>query len=202
MQSTPASNNNGEARDWWNSLPEFWKQVFLEVGVRVAVNSSSISDEDLHTLYTTTVLRIVGPDGSNPNFSGQLHDLEGLRGLEQLEYLFVMHCGLESLHGIEDHVQLKSLFVQNNRLTHFHEIRKMAGLTELYITSNQIDSLEPLEHCKLLETVCCENNQIKSLEGIKPFHEQHLKAFKCRPNDLLPQREIIRVQNTYGILCN
>jgi len=201
MQSVPESETTNAEHAWWSSLPTHWKEVFLETGLH-NVHSSSIPDEELRALYQTSVLRIVGPGGSNPNFSRSLLDLEGLRGLRKLEYLFVMHCGLESLNGIEELIHMKSLYVQNNRLTEFNAIRRMAQLQELHVSNNQITSLAPLKHCKSLHTVCCENNQFTSLEGLKPFHEKHMRVFKCRPNDLLPQREIIRVQNTYGILCS
>ena len=201
MQSTPGYESNNAEKTWWSSLSTHWKSVFFETGA-IRGNPESISDAELTACYQSPVLRIVGPDGSNSNYSGGLLDLEGLRGLYHLEYLFVMHCGLETLAGIEDLVYLKALYLQNNRLTEFQAIRKMTQLQELHISNNQITSLAPLKYCKSLHKVYCENNFITSLDGLEPDHEKYLRVFKCRPNEHLPQREIIRVQNTYGILCN
>lgn len=201
MQFTPGLESTALRREWWNSLGSIWQQVFEEAVFQRNPGDTIASDDDLLALCGTTVLRIVGPGGMNPSFNGSLINLEGLRRLTQIEYLFVMHCQLESLDGIESLVNLKSLFVQNNNLTEISQIRKMAALGELYISNNFIESIEPVKDMKALHTLHCENNTLTTLEGIKAYHEKTLKILKCQPNDQLPQREVIRVQNTYGILC-
>jgi Leucine-rich repeat (LRR) protein len=202
MPFTPGLENSNTRRDWWSSLSTHWKHVFQQVVFNKSGGNPEITDDELAQLCSTNVLRIVGPGGPNPSYHGSLINLEGLRRLTQLEYLFVMNCQLESLDGIEDHILLKSLFVQNNNLTSIAQIRKMASLEELYISNNQISSIHPLKNCKMLHTVFCEQNTLTSLDGIRPYHEKTLKLFKCKPNDNLPQRELIRIQNTFGILCH
>lgn len=201
MQFAPGLESTTSRRSWWNSLGSIWQNVYAEAVFQRNSGDTTASDEDLQALCSATVLRIVGPGGMHPSYSGSLVNLTGLHHLTQLEYLFVMHCQLESLDGIESLVHLKSLYLQNNLLTEISQIRKMASLGELYISNNNIESIAPVKELKTLHTLHCENNAITSLDGIKPYHEKTLKTFKCLPNDQLPHREVIKVQNTYGILC-
>lgn len=183
---------------WWNHLEPHWKQVFIET---LLDNQTEIGEQQLALICSSQVLRIVGPEGSYPNFTGTLQNLEGLRALTQIEYLFVTHCALQNLDGIEGHRSIKSLFVNNNQLTTISQIRYMGNLEELYISNNAIESIAPVRYCRSLHTLHCEGNRLLSLQGIDRHHEKHLRVFRCLPNTHLPQREIIRIENTYGILC-
>ena len=191
-------SSHDQRQTWWNSLPPLWKQVFIETLLN---NNTNITAQSLELICASQVIRIVGPDGSYPNFTGTLQNLEGLRALTQIEYLFVTHCRLESLDGIESHRGLKSLFVNNNQLSSIGQVRYLGNLEELYIGNNAIESITPVRYCRALHTLHCEGNRLLSLQGIDRHHEKHLRIFRCLPNAYLPQREIIRIQNTYGILC-
>ena len=187
-------------RNWWKTLPDHWRQVFLQAFFQ-RMQDDIVSDSDLENLCSTPVLRIVGPEGMHSNYSGTLTDLSGLSQLTTVQYLFVIHCDLESLDGIERMTEMRSLYLHNNKLQDIHQIGKMASLQEIFVADNEIKSISPVKNCRMLHTLSCERNRLQNLDGIKPFHEKHLRTLKCRPNEFLPQREILRVQNEIGIIC-
>lgn len=191
-------SNHNQRQAWWDALQPLWKRVFIE---SLLNNNTEVTEEQLALICSSQAIRIVGPEGSYPNFTGTLQDLEGLRALTQIKYLFVTHCELQSLDGIEGHRELKSLFVNNNQLTSIAQIRHLGNLEELFIGNNSIESITPVRYCRSLHTLHCEGNRLLSLQGIDRHHERHLKVFRCLPNTQLPQREIIRIQNSYGIVC-
>jgi hypothetical protein len=197
----PGLQHQADREHWWNSLSTHWQHVFKETGFGKRPEDE-ITDAELALLCSTCVLRIMGPTGSYPNFSGTLSDLRGLQALTNIEYLFVMHCELESLDGIENLSNLKSLFVSNNRLTTLEKLQHHPQLEELYAGGNRISSLLPLRSCTNLHTLYCENNALTSLEGITGVHEKRLKQFVCKPNSGISDREIIQFQNDHGILCH
>lgn len=97
--------------------------------------------------------------------------------------------------------QLESLFVFDNQIKSLMGIENLKNLKQLYFQNNEISSLEPLKNLtELTEIYACRNKLVK-LDGIGSKHARTLKMFRILPNDDLPQKEIIRMENKIGIRC-
>jgi Leucine-rich repeat (LRR) protein len=189
-----------DAAIWWQNLPSYWKIAFNEAFLGKDATYKP-TEADLQKMHSTTVMRFAGPRAPYPNMRVELPNLAGLEGLKNLEILVVTHHLISDLRGLEQLTRLKSLFLFNNKITHLNGVEKMPHLEELYFQNNEVASLEPLRGLTKLRKIYCCNNALASLEGITAAHSKMLKEFVCLPNDHLPQKEIIRLENRLGIRC-
>jgi hypothetical protein len=100
--------------------------------------------------------------------------------LPQLRYLWLAHCGLESLDGISTiSDQLEELYLAFNRITDLNDLIGMANLRVLDLEDNQITNLD---ECAILQ--CCSSLKALALAGNPgsqiPDYREHVHA-------LLPQ---------------
>ncbi len=187
---------------WWRNTSMEWKMAFNEAVFGKGPTIEPPKEEELILLLTrATALRFAGPTAHAPNLSQIPGDLSAIGGLEHLTYLSFTDSKVTSLREIRGLIQLTNLFVYNNQLTSLEGIERMKGLVELACHNNQITSLKPVQHLTNLQTLCVNNNQLESLEAITLEHENNLRDFRVMPNEQLRHREIIRVQNDFGILC-
>ena len=200
LDARHAGNTAANLLQWWNNLPPYWKAAFNEAVLGKHANDVP-TEPDLQKIHSATVLRFAGPRAPYPNLRVELPNLAGLEGLKNLEILVVTHHQISDLRGLEQLTRLKSLFLFNNRITHLRGVEKMPHLEELYFQSNEVSSLEPLRGLTKLKKVYCSNNALTSFEGITPAHARSLTAFYCFPNEAIPQKEILRMENRIGIRC-
>ena len=190
-------------RKWWNSLEDQWKMAFCEAFLNKGSKSSGYSptDEELELITTAKVLRFAGPRASFPNLSFELTNLSGLSDLINLEILVVIFHKIENLSEIKGLINLKCLFLSHNLLTTLKGIEKLENVEEFYFNVNKIATLSPLKKLTGLKTIYCNYNNLEDLSGITAAHEKNLIKFYCLPNDGVSNKEILRVQQECGIIC-
>lgn len=191
--------NTGLGHQWWDSLEPQWRKAFREIGM-YADGSDSI-DEQLKDLTEIRVLRLAGPEAPFPNLSFELTNLSGLRDLHQLQTLIVFDHQIADLKEISNLTALTALFLNNNQIQSLEGVESLTLLESLYVQNNKIRDLWPLRGLKNLKEVYVRDNELTTLEGLREYHSDTLKTFVCLPNEKLPQREIIRVENQLGIRC-
>src|SRR5262245_9796240 len=93
--------NDQSPRDWWNSLNEAWKKVF-----RGAINiTEEPSDADLESMFALETLSIY----TDYEMTGSIVNLDPLRKLHHLKYLYSSSIKVKSLHAIAHLTELLSL---------------------------------------------------------------------------------------------
>ena len=187
---------------WWNNLEMKWKMAFNEAVFGKGPTIEPPKDEELIILLVRAdTLRFAGTGAYAPNVTNIPDNLSGVAGLPHLTYLSFTDSKLNSLKEISGLVNLRHLYVYNNELSSLIGVEKMIHLEELVAHNNTITSLQPVRKLTNLKTLYVAYNRLTSLDGITAAHEKNLVNFHVLPNDQLRQREIIRVQNNYGILC-
>ncbi len=189
-------------RAWWSALEMQWKFAFNEAVFGKGPTLEPPKDEELITLLLRAdSLRFAGPLAMAPNLSNVLTNLSGVAQLTHLTYLSITDCSFTSLQEISNLTKLCHLFVYRNKLSSLAGIENMRQLEELYCLQNDLTSLQPIRKLVNLKTLYANYNKLTSLEGLTEKHSKKLRNFYIEPNPDLPHREIIRVQNEYGILC-
>ncbi len=183
---------------WWASLTPAWRAAF---SMAFWGQTAEPTNDDLVRLWQTPVLRFAGPKAPYPNMSFELTDCSGLAGMSNLEILVLTNHRLESLAEVATMPDLKSLFVNNNQLTSLTGVESLNRLEQLYAQVNRIGTLAPVQNLTALAELFVNYNALTTLDGITKAHSNRLKKFVCLPNDDLPDREIIRVEQRLGIRC-
>lgn len=190
------------ARQWWQDLEGQWKMAYNETAFGKGPTLEPPHDDELMLLLLQVdTLRFAGPLAPHPNMSTTLTNLSGLIPLYHLRFLSLSHHQITDLQPLQRFTNMRHLFLYNNQLKSLRGIEKMSELEDLYVQHNQLTSIEPLRRLTSLKTVYVSSNCLTDLKGITKAHAQHLKKFYVQPNDDLPDREIIRIQNEIGILC-
>jgi Leucine-rich repeat (LRR) protein len=188
-------------RHWWSTLSDEWKKAFNKCVFNKEETAADLADEELHTLWHIPVVRFAGPRALYPNMSFELEDVSGLADLKRLKMVVVAHQRVHSVQPLAALQQLESLFVFDNQLKSLAGVENLKNLKQLYFQNNEVTSLEPLKDLTgLTEIYACRNKLVK-LDGIGSKHARTLKMFRVLPNDELPQKEIIRMENKIGIRC-
>ena len=196
------TNTPSARQTWWNYLEPQWQQAFNEAVLnKRGIPTNIPTDEELQQILTTPTLRLAGPKAPFPNLSIEVDNCSGISELKNLEILVITFCKLSSIKEVAGLKKLNSLFLNNNQITSLEGIEQLTSLTDLYCNVNQIDSIAAIKNLTNLKTFYCNYNLIDSLEGIQPKHTSKLKGFFCLPNENLPDKEIIRVENRIGIRC-
>lgn len=199
LKPAPAHADNPAKRmQWWIRLTPEWRAAFSMAHFG---HANHPTDDELTGLWQTPVLRFAGPKAMFPNLSFELTDCSGLTGLTNLEILVLMNHRIQSIGELATLPNLKSLFVNNNALRSLDGVEALPKLEQLYAHSNQLTSLSPLKTLTNLKEVYVNVNALTSLDGLTRQHARSLKKFFCLPNDDLPDREIIRVEQKLGIRC-
>lgn len=193
--------NIQSAQTWWNDLELPWKIVFNEAVFGKGASTAPPKDEPLMQLLNDTeVLRLAGPTAYSPNVSVEISELSGVAALRQLRFLSVTNMPLRSVKELAGLTQLRHLYLYDNQIESLEGIEPLTQLEELYFQNNQISDLRPLQPLTKLRTIYASNNRLRQLDGLTEAHADQLKRFYIQPNQHLPDREIIRLQNELGIL--
>lgn len=188
-------------RQWWSTLSDEWKKAFNKCVFNKDETIADSADEELHTLWHTPVVRFAGPRALYPNMSFELEDVSGLADLKNLKIVVVAHQRVRSLQPLAALHQLESLFVFDNQIKSLVGVENLKNLKQLYFQSNEVTSLEPLKDLTGLTEIYASRNKLVKLDGIGSKHAKNIKVFRVLPNDDLPQKEIIRMENKIGIRC-
>ena len=190
------------ARKWWQDLEMQWKFAYNEAVYGKGPTIEPPKDEELMLLLLQIdTLRFAGPLAFNPNMTTVLTNLSGLIPLYHVTYLSISNMKLDSLKPLVRFNKLKYLYVYENQLDSLEGIENLTGLTQLYAQNNNITDLSPVKKLTNLETLYVTNNAFDKINGLTLKHEDKLQKFYVLPNKNLRHREVIRIQNELGILC-
>lgn len=187
-------------QQWWDSLSPAWRNAFCVAALSLAPGETPTA-EQLETLWNTETLRFAGPSAQYPNMDFELTDLSGLADLPNLSLLVVMYHKITDIEPLRGKTTLRALFLNANYITSLEPLASIPNLRELYFPDNEIASLEPLAGLTQLEVLYCCRNKLTSFAGMSEAHLPALKKFYSLPNDLIPQKDIFRIQYDTGILC-
>lgn len=190
------------ARQWWSQLEGQWKMAYNEAVFGIGPTLEPPQDEALMVLLVRAdTLRFAGPLAVQPNLSISLTNLSGLIPLYHLRYLSVSHTRIRSVGELQRHTQIQHLFLYNNELESLTGIEGMRDLEMLYVQNNRLRDIDAVRPLTNLHTLYVTGNELQHLNGLTEAHGDSIKRFYVWPNDSLPGREIIRVQNSCGIVC-
>jgi len=191
-----------QAKQWWGKLEIQWKMALNEAVFKKGPTLEPPTDDELMVfLIMVDTLRFAGPGAYSPNMSFQLTNLSGLAGLLRLKYLSITNMNLTSLKELAKHINLQNLFVNDNQITSLDGIQNLVQLKDLYIQNNEITDLTPIKKLTQLTTIYATGNKLKTINGFTDAHADTIRKFHGIPNEDLRDKEIIKFQNTFGIIC-
>ncbi len=200
IKTTPAELQR--AKKWWQDLEMQWKMAYNEATFGKGPTLEPPKDDELMVLLIQAdTLRFAGPMAIHPNITTPLTNLSGLIPLYHLTYLSITNMYLTGLKELAPFTKMKHLFVYENRLNSLEGIEQMTELENLYVQGNELTDLTPIKNLTKLETLYVTNNKFTKINGLTEKHADKIKKFYVQPNDNLPDKEIIRVQNELGIIC-
>lgn len=185
--------------DWWNGLELQWRRAFGEVFFG---HQEMPSEDELYALIQAEILRFSGPAAPYPNMSFQLTNVSGLQQLTQLKIVVITFHDIHEIADLKYLKGLKALFLFNNKLESLTGIEEMLDLEQLYVQFNQINSLGPIRNLIHLQELYVHDNELSTLDGLTEAHADDLAQFYCKPNMHLKQRELLKVENAFGIRCS
>lgn len=190
------------AKKWWKDLEMQWKMAYNEAVFGLGTSIEPPHDDHLMLLLTNiTVLRFAGPTAYHPNLSMQLTNLSGLLPMYHLTYLSFTDSLITSIQEISHLTKIEHLFINNNKITSLEGVEGMKNLKMFYFQGNQVESLMPLQNLSNLETVYASSNKLTNFDGITEAHAEKMKYFRVLPNEGIRDKDIIKFQNTIGIIC-
>jgi Leucine-rich repeat (LRR) protein len=191
-------DNESKRQMWWLQLAEQWKQAFL---ITILGHQNSPTDDELQKIVSLNTLRFAGPTAPYPNMPFELTNLSGIADLTNLEILVITHHKIQSIKESKNLVRLKCLFVYDNDIKDLEGIENLTNLEQFYCQNNQITHLKTIQKLTNLKDLYISHNEFTSLEGITKHHVKALKTFVCLPNEKLPYKEVIRMEQKLGIKC-
>ncbi|MCB0602176.1 MAG: leucine-rich repeat domain-containing protein [Saprospiraceae bacterium] len=190
------------ARNWWLDLEIQWKMAYNEAVYGKGPTLEPPQDEELMILLLQIdTLRFAGPSAAHPNMSTVLTNLSGLIPLYHLSYLSISNMDISSLAPLQQFTRMKHLFAFENKLTSLQGIEGMKELESLYVQNNAISDLIPISNLLNIKTLYVNGNKLKDARGITENHVPSLENLFILPNNDLPQKEILRIQNELGLIC-
>ncbi|HWU44325.1 MAG TPA: hypothetical protein VN132_12830, partial [Bdellovibrio sp.] len=141
-------------RDWWSSLPPFWKMYFESV-LEIERDAQPTDKQ----LATVAAMETVEPPSrfKDPNKKGSLgggiypETLAPLSHLKKLRHLKVKSQKRWDLEPIAQCPELETLDLSESDLNDIAPLAKLSKLTELNIGKSDIENISALAHCKELK---------------------------------------------------
>lgn len=190
------------AQAWWQNLEMQWKFAYNEALFGKGLVLEPPTDDQLMLLLVrANTMRFAGPGSMHPNMTTVLTNLSGLIPLYHIRYLSITRMRLGGVGELARHTQMEHLFIHDNQIKTLNGIEGMRNLKSLHAHDNEIEDLTPLKNLTNLDTLYVLGNKLKNLDGITEKHSYKMKEFYALPNKDLPDREVIKFQNTVGIIC-
>lgn len=140
--------------DWWGSLAEEWKQVFIEkMG-----GEQSPSDEDLHVLTAKADLSLERVT---------ITSLEPLLVFSNLRKLSIFDAPLVALAPLSQLTKLTSLRLSQIPAVDYLPLAELVSLTEIDLSNTGLEELEPLTRLVNLKKINLAGSNISSLKGME-----------------------------------
>ncbi|MFA8450226.1 MAG: leucine-rich repeat domain-containing protein [Bacteroidales bacterium] len=160
-QGTLVIFESNALRQWWDILPEEWKDIFAK---KLNFEGDTPKKEDLHE-----IIRLPELDLSDMN---EVKDLYPLSRLVNLRKLNLSSCPILSIEPLADLVNLESLNISETKIRDISPLLHIAGLQELWADDTQINNLDALKGLSELKLLVVDNtplqiNQIASFRQDK-----------------------------------
>lgn len=189
---------NNPLQTWWQQLEPQWQQAFAAT---VFQHTNEPTQIELAQLYEAPALRFAGPSAPYPNMNFELTNISGVKDLQNLETLVVIHHQIENISELNKLKRLKHLFVYDNNITSLNGIEELIDLEMLYVQDNYLQTIQQVERLHKLRELYVNGNEIENLDGLTADHGDNLEIFFCKPNEGLKQKEMLRVERELGIRC-
>ncbi len=125
--------------NWWNSMSEEWKNIFMEISVL----DPNPSKEQLHQAAKVTHLDISG--------NTKIKELTPLKMLEYLSSLNCSNTGIENLGPISDLIDLQSLNCSGTPIDNCEPLRDLLGLEYLDLSNTGLTDIQCISRIKSLK---------------------------------------------------
>lgn len=188
-------------KEWWDGLESQWKKAFNEAVLGKGPIENRPTRTEMESIHAAAALRFAGPNAPYPNMTFGLTNLSGLAQISKVETLVVIFHPIQQLGDLSHMAGLTGLFVNNCQLQSLKGIEDLEQLKLLYATVNEITDIKPIKKLTHLADFQFAHNKVASLKGITKKHVANMKNFICLPNEGLPDKDIIKVENRLGIRC-
>lgn len=130
--------------EWFNSLPNEWKDYWLE---NVDCSTFDILSK---SIFNTKKIEIA----NNKN----LTNVKGLKYCVNLEYLDLVCCSLNCIKDLRNCYKLKTIHFEFNDLRTLEGLENCFYLKEFSCSNNPIISLKGIQNCYNLERLWCHHS--------------------------------------------
>ncbi len=131
--------------------------------------------------------------------AGELNKLNNISSdISKLSALKTLRCnnaGLSDLSFLKGLRNLEFLFLDNNLISDIYVLGKLAYLTFLYLSDNQINDIEPLRNLSKLTICFLHNNKIEDISHLVPVLQKELKLLLTNNPITNPPIEIVKQGN-------
>ncbi len=156
-QSKPFSKRSGqesysveELKDWWNSLPVEWHNIFGDI-----LRFDIPEQRDLLRIINLTYLDCKTRD---------IDTLEPLRKLQKIKVLICDNTNIEDLSPLSELLSLEKLNLSGNKIKDLSPLQKLQNLKYLYCDNTLIDSMETFRHHRKLKVLDCGNTGVEDID--------------------------------------
>lgn len=141
-------------RNWWDSLPIYWKAVFSK---QIQLDSEPTT-EQLHEIINLQEL-----DLSGNTFMQNLMPVSRLTNLKSLN---ISNTEIGFLQPIQGLANLESLNIAHTYINSIEPLKEMTNLRELNISNTPVADLTPLVNDKSIEVIIADSTSIGRIEVV------------------------------------
>ena len=135
-------------RNWWDSLPMYWKAVFSK---QIQLDSNPTT-EQLHQIINMQEL-----DLSGNTFLQNLMPVSRLTNLKSLDISYTEIGFLQPIQGLAN---LESLNIAHTYINSIEPLKEMTNLRQLNISNTPVTDLTPLANDKSIEVIVADSTVI------------------------------------------
>lgn len=141
-------------RNWWDSLPLYWKAVFSK---QIQLDSNPTT-EQLHQIINMQELDLSG--------NTFLQTLMPVSRLTNLRSLNISNTEITFLQPLQSLSNLESLDIQHTYINSIEPLNEMTNLRQLNISYTPVNDLTPLTNDKSIEVIIADSTSIRRTEVI------------------------------------
>ena len=159
-------------KNWWNSLPIYWKAVFSK---QIKVDSEPTT-EQLHQVINMQEL-----DLSGNTFMQNLGPVSRLTNLKSLN---IAHTEIEFLQPIQGLTNLESLNIEHTHISDLTPLQELTNLKSLNVMNTLVTDLRPLVNDNSIEIIEADSSKIGRSEVIALKESQRQVTVIYQTEDL------------------
>lgn len=178
IYTTPL-NEADDQLNWWNALPDNWKQIFRkEMGAVDSVNLGQIK-----RLQNTQELNIAN--------NKEINDLTPLNKISALKILNISNTNIYDLTPLRNLTNLEVLHVEGTLVKNFSALKYAVNLKELNFNNTNLDSVLNLTTFANLEILSGSKCGRKNIDFIHPLAK--LKILNLSNNPLVEAKPLAKL---------